>query len=350
MGTMKVRRSGFTLIELLAVVGVIGVLVVIVLPAVQFVREASRRTACCNNLKQLSLATLNFESAIGRFPPGTIGCPNAVQWDDFRNQPTSDFYWKKYQHTSFLVLLLPYLEQNNEYGQVEPMMLDLKRRLGDLQAVNWFGEATGFMGIASTRIPLMACPSDSVATLGNQIKYIGGSQPVILEEDRSDYFSYVAYLSDISKADFVAVNYAGCSGAASGGDQHPDPERDKYRGVMSSGEVVRMDSVFDGLSNTVMLGECLGEIENDERLQAQPWIIGGLIRGRGARPWRSGVSLISMFGDLNRSSKFGFGSAHADIVNIAYADGSIKSVDRYIDWPSFYDLTGRADGNLFQSE
>ncbi len=104
-------RIGFTLVELLVVIAIIGMLVTLLLPAVQSAREAARRSACSNNLKQIGLALTNYEGAIGAYPPGRMGC-NGCQQDVCTDNPG-------YQRpaTSGFVMLLPMLEEQGLYDQ-----------------------------------------------------------------------------------------------------------------------------------------------------------------------------------------------------------------------------------------
>lgn len=95
--TSRISSAGFTLVELLVVIAIIGILVALLLPAIQAAREAGRRSSCVNNLRQMAIATLNFEQANKKLPAGRI-LPRV---------------WS--QH----VRILPYLEETATYSQVD---------------------------------------------------------------------------------------------------------------------------------------------------------------------------------------------------------------------------------------
>ena len=105
------ERRGFTLIELLVVIAIIAVLIALLLPAVQAAREAARRTQCVNNLKQIGLGTLNFESTYGNLPPDVARLAQPDMNADAQAAiPTAG--------GSFLAQILPYMEQSNIYNLI----------------------------------------------------------------------------------------------------------------------------------------------------------------------------------------------------------------------------------------
>ena len=109
------RRSGaFTLVELLVSISIIGVLISLLLPSVQAAREAARRTQCMNNLKQLSLGTLSYEAAKGELPKSAITDLVDKTYDKSAYIAFDPFGGKQF---SWIVLLLPQLEQQNLYDR-----------------------------------------------------------------------------------------------------------------------------------------------------------------------------------------------------------------------------------------
>ncbi|MCA9188910.1 MAG: DUF1559 domain-containing protein [Pirellulaceae bacterium] len=97
------REAGFTLVELLVVIAVIGLLLALLLPAIQAAREAARRTACANNLRQMALSSINYESNQRHFPPGS-----------------REFAQFNVPGASWRVLVLPYLEESALYDAIGP--------------------------------------------------------------------------------------------------------------------------------------------------------------------------------------------------------------------------------------
>src|SRR5688572_23582317 len=104
------RLRAFTLVELLVVIAIIGVLVALLLPAVQAAREASRRSQCLNNLRQVGLGCLNFQSSAGAFP--TAG--GAVE--QFFNPAELSKPAYGYEGASWMYQILPFIEQQNLYN------------------------------------------------------------------------------------------------------------------------------------------------------------------------------------------------------------------------------------------
>ena len=129
--TEKVRaKRGFTLVELLVVISIIGIMIGMLLPAVQSVRNAARRIACCNNLHQISIALQNHHAAHQAFPIG------GIEWRT-RNDPTR-------RQLAWSAFLLPFLEQENVWQQ-----LDLNTAFDSAENAD----------AAATIIDVFVCPS-----------------------------------------------------------------------------------------------------------------------------------------------------------------------------------------------
>lgn len=214
---MEVKKAGFTLVELLVVIAIIGILVGLLLPAVQQIREAARRTQCLNNLKQLGLALHNYEAAFKGFPEarvspnGTSGyvIPAAV------GAGTSS--WK-----SWTASILPYIEQQG---------------ISDLynQQVEWFNTVN--LEAVRTQIPVFVCPSTP-------------------DSPRKDPY----HLRDAAAGDYGCINEVHRRVF----EEVLTPPQFNTRVEDREGPLVKqvkmkMRDIVDGLSNTIIVAESAGK-------------------------------------------------------------------------------------------
>jgi prepilin-type N-terminal cleavage/methylation domain-containing protein/prepilin-type processing-associated H-X9-DG protein len=212
------RRPAMTLVELLVVIAIIGILVALLLPAVQAVREAGRRTQCVNNLKQIALATHNFHDVQGFIPDGGYDSARADECT--------------------FICLLPFVEMDSLYQAFQ----------GDLNPYS----PENFR-LVEKSVPTFICPSD------------GGNRVTI--QPPADY-PWGPVFGFTPGSDWQCVNhsYAG-NGGMYGGD---GVFVNEYLFVPESRMRVGFRDIQDGLANTMLFGE-RAATRIKQPLVANPW-------------------------------------------------------------------------------
>jgi prepilin-type N-terminal cleavage/methylation domain-containing protein/prepilin-type processing-associated H-X9-DG protein len=194
------KRRAFTLIELLVVIAVIAVLIALLLSAVQAAREAARRAQCCNNLKQIALASHNFLDTNQCFPAGATSPPS---------------------QGSALFSLLPFLEQRNLYDAFN-MAQDLTSPVTNATARH-------------NQIQAFLCPSDPSSGSYQDPSLIAGQPAVAM--GRSNYFG------NLGAYGWVYDTYNGWT------------KDQGLTGVFAYGSSTSLAAILDGASNTALFAE-----------------------------------------------------------------------------------------------
>lgn len=221
------NRTAFTLVELLVVIAIIGILIGMLLPAVQQVREAARRTTCMNNIRQAALACLNYESSFQQFPPGLNSWVNrnarGLPVTPRPSNPTRGwrYGWGMY--------ILPYMEQNNIYDEFR----DGTNRWN----LPWKlvkGSDGKYLG--TKVIPAFICPSDAKGDGDyNSIR----THKTIVAEGAGNY----------SKSCYVA-----CIGSCDRNQAGRVSDKIHW-GIFARNSRTQFGHISDGSSNVILLGE-----------------------------------------------------------------------------------------------
>ncbi len=233
-------RNGFTLIELLVVITIIGILMSMLLPAVQAAREAARRAQCQNNLKQIGLAVNSFEASHKALPSGGEGTDFSVAANGGQT---------KFSKQSLFVLLLPFIEYNNLYVQ-----MDLTKSYRDT-TVNSSGVSNA--SICQRDIATYLCPTNP---------YLSSKDPAGF--GNLDYFApCYTDISDGTKGGAAAGNRDSktyrMEGALSVVDgSHRSTSKTNAADFVDGTKItgVSMASISDGASNTIAVIEDTGRV------------------------------------------------------------------------------------------
>jgi prepilin-type N-terminal cleavage/methylation domain-containing protein len=321
MSTATNVRRGFTLVELLVVIAIIGILVALLLPAVQAAREAGRRAACVNNVKNIGLAMQQYHSAHKQFP---------LNWGDVTEAGSNTM-----KGHSWVTALLPNLEQAPLYATIkqgQPLSyVDSKdSRINNQQAADY------------KEVKVFRCPSDTHdGTLDNQI--FVASKPVAVTNYKAcsgaNWNGTASGKHKYRKAD--AKDSAGKSTPYHGRNMNSYDGRENCDGLMCRGYKKTYPTgsfeIRDGLSNTFAIGESVPEFC---AWSAWYWWNGATATCAMPPNWKEDnvpKRSDSQFARRWESSS-GFHSRHPGLVVFGLCDGSTRTIDEGIDLTLYRNL------------
>jgi prepilin-type N-terminal cleavage/methylation domain-containing protein/prepilin-type processing-associated H-X9-DG protein len=334
-------RRAFTLVELLVVIAIIGVLVALLLPAIQAAREAARRTQCSNNLKNIGLSFLNYESSTKEFPTGGAGDNDRLECYAERGKP----WVGKKQGMSWAYQLLPYLEQGALHD------------IGVTSVVQ--NVPVALYNCPSRRGPtLYDNPSDSPDAGPSYLMDYAGAQPATSQSAYNLGSRYVP-TRDYTNCDRVHMAFWGNSfhrpdkgglydgvivrspwardtSSAYPAACGPNPAPGNF--LLDVPNPTRLSQISDGTSNTLVIGEKYVYFEYYQGGKpdggADPSDDKGWLDGWDPDTMRSTMAVPlsdSTAKELCATQQFGqsymFGSAHSAGFNCVFADGSVHTIN-----------------------
>ena len=326
MTKRAMKRVGFTLVELLVVIAIIGILIGMLLPAVQQVREAARRTQCLNNMRQLGLTVHNYESSFGRFPPGGVSVADSGPLE-----------------ISTAVVLLPYFEQQN--------IRDLVPDANDHGAYNFLSE---------NRIDLLICPSAAEdLVFGQPVKrymnhYFAITGPVdnfVTGDGTGGSYNNTDYPEVGLNASHGPTGLSGVFSPTLLGSSTP-----AQKATYEVNKSKKFRDVYDGTSQTMMFGEISWEQDQNQPgnqlMEYRPWTRGPTRSNNIS--WNWGAKPITdnpINGDTYLgSNRVSFGSQHPGGCNFVFADNSTKFISQSIDMNTYFAIASMNKGETVSQE
>jgi prepilin-type N-terminal cleavage/methylation domain-containing protein/prepilin-type processing-associated H-X9-DG protein len=306
---------GFTLVELLVVIAIIGVLVALLLPAVQAAREAARRSTCTNNLKQIGLADLNYETVHGHIVVARLGPDSTASREMERlNKP------EQRSGASGFVLLLPQMELNSLFLQFDVFRNQSIWPAEVYSTPAWRTPAR--TTAISTVVPAYVCPSE-------------GSEPRMQDTTSSEPPAVGSYA-------FVG-GHRGINGGSVYSPVNACMTKHHNTGPHLYKTRVKAKEVTDGMSNTISVGEVIetsiGKINGADSHNVWTRTLRYLDTFRttsvalNTPPW---VDTLNVNGDVVNGA---FASRHPGGSQFVYLDGRVEFMQESIDFDLYQNLS-----------